>query len=78
MYLLGQVSAINNFFKHMDQVIELSMDITNDDDWFCHVQLYKNDNGEMVCKTRPVDPYVVELDDDEKTAYSKMRVQQTG
>jgi succinate dehydrogenase/fumarate reductase flavoprotein subunit len=50
---------------------------TNNDDWFCHVQLYKNEAGEMVCKTRPIDPYVVDLDDDEKTAYSKMRVQQT-
>ena len=49
---------------------------TNDDDWFCHVQLYKNDEGEMVCKTRPIDPYVVELDESEKTAYQQMRVKQ--
>ena len=51
---------------------------TNNDDWFCHVQLYKNEAGEMVCKKRPIDPYVVELDDNEKNAYAQMRVQQTG
>ncbi|MFT5608897.1 MAG: hypothetical protein ACI9PZ_002716, partial [Parvicella sp.] len=44
----------------------------------CHVQLYKNESGEMVCKKRPIDPYVVELDDDEKNAYSQMRVQRAG
>ena len=32
----------------------------------------------MVCKTRPIDPYVVELDDNEKNAYAQMRVQQAG
>ena len=49
---------------------------TNNEDWFCHVQLHKNEEDEMVCKTRPIDPYVVELDDNEKNAYSQMRVQQ--
>jgi succinate dehydrogenase/fumarate reductase flavoprotein subunit len=49
---------------------------TNNEDWFCHVQLHKNEDDEMVCKTRPIDPYVVELDDNEKNAYSQMRVQQ--
>jgi hypothetical protein len=29
-------------------------------------------------KKRPIDPYVVELDDNEKNAYAQMRVQQTG
>lgn len=51
---------------------------TNNEDWFCHVQLYKNDQGQMACKKRAIDPYVVELDDDEKTAYQKMRIQKVG
>ncbi|HEY7772785.1 MAG TPA: fumarate reductase/succinate dehydrogenase flavoprotein subunit [Marinagarivorans sp.] len=49
---------------------------TNDADWFCHVQLFKDDNNQMTCKKRPVKPYVVELDEHEKTAYQQMRVQQ--
>ncbi len=48
---------------------------TDNDNWFCHVQLYKDENNQMVCKTRPVDPYVVELDEHEKNAYQQMRVQ---
>lgn len=48
---------------------------TNNEDWFCHVQLYKDENNEMACKKRPIDPYVIELDEEEKTAYQKMRIQ---
>ncbi len=48
---------------------------TDNDQWFCHVQLYKDQNDQMVCKTRPVDPYVVELDEHEKNAYNQLRVQ---
>lgn len=31
----------------------------NDDDWFCHVQVSKDDVGQMVMTTRPVAPYIV-------------------
>ena len=48
---------------------------TNNEDWFCHVQLYKNDDNQMACKKRAIDPYVIELDEEEKTAYQKMRIQ---
>jgi len=51
---------------------------TNNEDWFCHVQLYKDENNQMACKKRPIDPYVIELDDEEKTAYQKMRIQKVG
>jgi succinate dehydrogenase/fumarate reductase flavoprotein subunit len=51
---------------------------TNNDDWFCHVQLYKTDEGDMACKKRPIDPYVVQLDDAEKNAYQQLRVQAAG
>jgi len=46
----------------------------NDADWFCHAQLKKNDAGEMSCFKRPIDPYIVELDDEEKDAYNRLRV----
>lgn len=48
---------------------------TDNENWFCHVQLFKDENDQMACSTRPVDPYVVELDEDEKNAYQQMRVQ---
>lgn len=48
---------------------------TKNDEWFCHVQLYKDDNGQMSCKKREVDPYIVALDDSEKNAYHQLRVQ---
>ena len=46
----------------------------NDADWFCHAQLKKNDAGEMTCFKRPIDPYIVALDDEEKDAYNRLRV----
>ncbi len=49
---------------------------TDDSEWFCHVQLYKDDNGQMTCSKKPIKPYVIELDEHEKTAYQQMRVQQ--
>ncbi|MGK0250241.1 MAG: succinate dehydrogenase/fumarate reductase flavoprotein subunit, partial [Oleispira sp.] len=42
---------------------------TDNDKWFCHVQLFKDENNEMACSTIPVEPYVVELDEHEKNAY---------
>lgn len=46
----------------------------NDADWFCHAQLKKNEAGEMTCFKRPIEPYIVELDDEEKDAYNRLRV----
>jgi len=34
----------------------------NNDEWFCHVNLKKDDAGEMVLCKRPVEPYIVEVD----------------
>jgi succinate dehydrogenase/fumarate reductase flavoprotein subunit len=48
---------------------------TDNEKWFCHVQLFKDENNEMACSTIPVEPYVVELDEHEKNAYQQMRVQ---
>lgn len=34
----------------------------NNDEWFCHVHLKKDDSGEMVLFKRPIEPYIVEVD----------------
>ncbi|MEW6415158.1 MAG: fumarate reductase/succinate dehydrogenase flavoprotein subunit [Pseudomonadota bacterium] len=46
----------------------------DDANWFCHVQLKKNDVGEMSCFKRPIDPYIVPLDEEEKDAYNRLRI----
>jgi succinate dehydrogenase/fumarate reductase flavoprotein subunit len=46
----------------------------NDEEWFVHVQLQKID-GHMSCFKRPIAPYIIPLDDDEKTLYQKLRIQ---
>jgi succinate dehydrogenase/fumarate reductase flavoprotein subunit len=45
----------------------------NDRDWFVHAQLQKQD-GRMTCFKRAIEPYVVPLDEREKTAYQKLRI----
>lgn len=47
----------------------------DDENWFCHSVLYKDADGRMVNGTRDVQPYIVEIDDDEKGAYDRQRVQ---
>lgn len=46
----------------------------DDDAWFCHAQLKRGPNGEMMSLRRPVAPYVIELDEEEKTAYQRLRI----
>jgi succinate dehydrogenase/fumarate reductase flavoprotein subunit len=46
----------------------------NNDEWFCHVQLYKDERGTMACRKRPVDPYVVPIEAAEKDAYYRLRI----
>ncbi|MGZ5779597.1 MAG: fumarate reductase/succinate dehydrogenase flavoprotein subunit, partial [Burkholderiaceae bacterium] len=45
----------------------------NDTDWFVHVQL-KKENGAMTCFKRAIEPYIVALDEQEKTAYQRLRI----
>ncbi|NRR28742.1 fumarate reductase/succinate dehydrogenase flavoprotein subunit [Oxalobacteraceae bacterium] len=45
----------------------------NDADWLCHVQLQKQD-GAMSCFKRPLEPYIVSLDEQEKQAYQSLRI----
>ena len=46
----------------------------DDERWFVHVNLRKNADGEMEAIERPVEPYVVRLDDDERGAYGRLRI----
>ncbi len=34
----------------------------NNEEWFCHVHLKKNDAGEMILEKRAIEPYIVEVD----------------
>src|SRR5690606_8454111 len=46
----------------------------NDAEWLVHVQLAKNANGDMVCFKRPLEPYVIDIDDEDKSAYQRLRI----
>jgi len=48
----------------------------DNENWFCHVQTVKDESGKPSCFKRDIEPYVVELDEAEKAAYSKMRVKE--
>ncbi|HEX7635497.1 MAG TPA: fumarate reductase/succinate dehydrogenase flavoprotein subunit, partial [Noviherbaspirillum sp.] len=45
----------------------------NDRDWFVHVQL-KKEQDRMTCFKRPVEPYIISLDEQERTAYQRLRI----
>jgi succinate dehydrogenase/fumarate reductase flavoprotein subunit len=47
----------------------------DDENWFCHTQLYKNASGAMAMKKRPVAPYIVPIPDSERDAYRRLRIQ---
>lgn len=46
----------------------------DDHEWFVHVQL-KKINDKMMCFKRPIEPYIIDLDEHEKAAYQGMRIQ---
>ncbi|MBM7067185.1 hypothetical protein [Actibacterium sp. 188UL27-1] len=45
----------------------------DDENWFCHTILTKGDDGKPAHRKQHVEPYIVEVDDDEKDAYYKQR-----
>jgi succinate dehydrogenase/fumarate reductase flavoprotein subunit len=49
----------------------------NDDEWFCHAHLKKDASGRMTSFKKPVEPYVVPVDESERGAYSRLRVART-
>ncbi len=46
----------------------------NDAEWFTHCHLRKDGEDGMASFKKPVEPYLFPLDDDEKTAYQRLRV----
>ncbi|PRH08092.1 fumarate reductase/succinate dehydrogenase flavoprotein subunit [Burkholderia multivorans] len=48
----------------------------NDAEWFCHTWLRKRADGTMRSEKRPVEPYIVPLADDERTAYAQLRIRE--
>ncbi|MBT9516047.1 MAG: fumarate reductase/succinate dehydrogenase flavoprotein subunit [Methyloversatilis discipulorum] len=46
----------------------------NDADWFCHAHLKKDDAGRMTSFKRAVEPYIVPIDSQERSAYDRLRV----
>ncbi|GAA5166730.1 fumarate reductase/succinate dehydrogenase flavoprotein subunit [Viridibacterium curvum] len=46
----------------------------NDAEWFVHCHLKKGANGEMEHLKRAIEPYVVPLEESEKSAYDKLRI----
>lgn len=49
----------------------------DDENWFCHTILTKGANGKPAHRKQEVQPYIVEIDDDEKSAYQNQRVKKT-
>jgi hypothetical protein len=48
----------------------------NDAEWFCHTHLYKDANGRMASTKREVEPYIVPLADEERSAYQLLRIRE--
>ena len=46
----------------------------NDAEWFCHAQLKKDEHGAMTSFKRPIEPYVVPVNDTERNAYRELRI----
>ncbi|WKB54676.1 fumarate reductase/succinate dehydrogenase flavoprotein subunit [Eleftheria terrae] len=46
----------------------------NDAEWFVHAQLQKDAQGRMVSFKRPVAPYIVPIDERDRTAYQRLRL----
>ncbi|MFK8401906.1 fumarate reductase/succinate dehydrogenase flavoprotein subunit [Pseudomonas sp. BGr12] len=48
--------------------------LRNDAEWFCHAHLKKGEDGAMTSFKKPIEPYVIALDEDEQQAYERLRV----
>lgn len=48
----------------------------DDENWFCHTLLSKVD-GQMTSEKRAIQPYVVPIEDEERSAYDRQRIRQS-
>jgi succinate dehydrogenase/fumarate reductase flavoprotein subunit len=49
----------------------------DDTNWFCHTLLSRDDHGEIAMRKKAIEPYIVPVDDEERTAYQRLRVAKT-
>lgn len=49
----------------------------DDENWFCHSLLSRGPDGQMAMRKKAIEPYIVPVDDEERTAYQRMRVART-
>ncbi|MBW6267472.1 fumarate reductase/succinate dehydrogenase flavoprotein subunit, partial [Pseudomonas aeruginosa] len=46
----------------------------DDEAWFCHAHLKKDEQGRMASFRKPVEPYLFAIDEDEQQAYQRLRL----
>jgi succinate dehydrogenase/fumarate reductase flavoprotein subunit len=46
----------------------------DDANWFCHSLLSRDETGQMTLRKKAIEPYIVPVDDEERTAYQRLRV----
>jgi succinate dehydrogenase/fumarate reductase flavoprotein subunit len=49
----------------------------DDANWFCHSLLNRGVDGAMQLRKQPIEPYIVPVDEEERTAYQRLRVART-
>jgi succinate dehydrogenase/fumarate reductase flavoprotein subunit len=49
----------------------------NDADWFCHSLLGRDAQGRIAMRKKAIEPYIVPVDDEERSAYQRLRVAPT-
>jgi succinate dehydrogenase/fumarate reductase flavoprotein subunit len=49
----------------------------DDANWFCHTLLSRGADGAMAMRKKAIEPYIVPVDDEERTAYQRLRVART-
>jgi succinate dehydrogenase/fumarate reductase flavoprotein subunit len=47
---------------------------TDNDNWFCHTMHFKDSQGRIAHRKRPIDPYIVPVAADEMSAYHHLRI----
>ncbi len=47
---------------------------TDNEDWFCHSMHFKDQAGRIAHRKRPVEPYIVPVDETEMSAYHQLRI----
>ena len=55
----------HNYVDHPDR---------DDVNWLCHSLLSRDANGNMTMRKKAIEPYIVPIDDEERTAYQRLRV----